>query len=343
MKIVNLAIGVLAALGLIVSGPAAQAGEKKPGYKIGVIAKSEGNPVFQAARVGAEDAAKDLSKKYDINIEILWRTPAEEDAQKQATFIEQLAVLGVDGIAITCSDATKVNNAIDKAVEKGISVACFDSDAPQSKRFVYYGVDDIDCGKEVMKELAKAVGPGGGKIAVLAGNQTAPNLQARVRGVKEELAKHPEFKLVDVFYHKETPQDAAAKVQEVQTANPDIVGWAMVGGWPLFCDALSKWEPGKVKIVAVDALPAQLKYLETGVAQLLLAQKVYDWGYHSTELLIDKVHNGKTPKDVRDIMQLDRVTKDNVKEYAKNWDKWLGKKDEKKPDAKEEKKEEKKG
>ena len=55
----------------------------------GLIAKSQGNPVFQAARVGAMDAAKDLGKKYGLNIKIDWRTPNEEDAQKQAESIEQ--------------------------------------------------------------------------------------------------------------------------------------------------------------------------------------------------------------------------------------------------------------
>ena len=299
---------------------------QKKEYKLGLIAKSESNPVFQAARVGAEDAAKELGAKHGIKIEILWRTPAEEDAQKQAGFIEQLAVAGVDGLAITCSDATKVTAAIDKAVDQGIAVACFDSDAPKSKRFVYHGVDDMDCGRAVMRELAAAMGPAGGKVAILAGNQTAPNLQTRVRGVREEAAKHPKIQIVDVYYHKDTPQDAAAKVQEVQSANPEIAGWAMVGGWPLFSDALINWKPGEVKIVAVDALPAQLKYAEKGIAQVLLAQRVYDWGHRSVELLIDKVHLGKDPKDVRDISQLERVTAENVKEYGKNWEKWSGKK-----------------
>ena len=324
----GLAVGlVLATCASIAFAQNKPIAKDKPKYKIGLIAKSEGNPVFKAARMGAEDAAKELGKKYGIEIEILWRTPAEEDAQKQAGFIEQLAVIGVDGIAITCSDATKVNSAIDKAVEKGIPVACFDSDAPRSKRFAFYGVDDLELGKTIMRELAQQLGDVGGKIGIIAGNQTAPNLQARVRGVKEELAKYPQLKLADVYYHKETPQDAAAKMQEVQTANPDIIGWAMVGGWPLFSDALTNWTPGKVKMVAVDALPAQLKYVENGIAQVLLAQRVYDWGHKSVELLIDKVHNNKTPKDPRVIMELDRVTKENVKEYAKNWDKWLGKKE----------------
>ncbi len=312
-------------IGTIVSVLAAHAAAE-PTYRIGVIAKSEGNPVFQAARVGAQDAAAELGKKLGIKVEILWRTPAEEDAQKQAGFIEQLVVSGVDGITISCSDASKVTHAIDKAVDGGVSVACFDSDAPQSKRFVYHGVDDIECGKAVMKELADAIGSSGGKIAILAGNQTAPNLQARVKGVKDELAKHPNIKLVDVYYHKETAHDAAAKVQEVQTANPDIVGWAMVGGWPLFSDALMSWTPGQVKIVSVDALEPQLKYVEKGIVQVLLAQKVYHWGYRSVELLIDKLHNKNNPASERDIATLDRVTKENVTEYGKNWDKWLGKK-----------------
>ncbi len=295
-------------------------------YKIGLIAKSESNPVFIAARVGAEDAARELGKKYDIHIEILWRTPADEDAQRQAGFIEQLMVAGVDGLAISCTDASKVTPAINKAVDRGVLVACFDSDAPNSKRFVYHGIDDVECGRAVMKELAGLIGPSGGRIAILGGNQTAPNLQARVRGVREELAKHSYLKLADVYYHRETAQDAAAKVQEVQTANPDIVGWAMVGGWPLFSDALMNWEPGRVKIVAVDALPPQLKYVERGIVQSLLAQRVYHWGYRSVELLIEKLHNDASPKEPRDMAELDKVTRENVEAYGKHWDKWLGKK-----------------
>jgi ribose transport system substrate-binding protein len=298
------------------------AGKAKKSIVIGLIAKSQSNPVFQAARVGAEDAAVELGKKYKISIKIDWRTPNEEDAQKQANYIEDLVNIGVDGISISCSDASMVTKAINFAVEHGITVMCFDSDAPESKRFAYHGIDDIECGRRVMKELAEVMG-GKGVVAILAGNPNAPNLQKRVQGVKEELKNYPQIKLKGVYYHKETPQDAAAKVEEVQNANPDITGWAMVGGWPLFTDALLKWEPGKVKIVAVDALPAQLPYVEKGIAQVLLAQQVYKWGYRSVEILVDKILFGKEPPAVRDISELIPVTKENVAEFRKNWDIWL--------------------
>jgi ribose transport system substrate-binding protein len=291
----------------------------------GVIAKSQSNPVFQAARVGAEDAARELSATLGMDIRIDWRTPNEEDAQQQANNIEQLVLQGVAGITISCSDAGVVTPAIDDAVSQGVPVMCFDSDAPASKRFCYHGIDDIDCGQTVMRELAKALGPGRHVVAILGGNQNAPNLQKRIQGVKEAAAAFPDIAIKDVYYHKETPQDAAARMEEVQGANPDIDGWALVGGWPLFTDALMKWEPGKVKIVSVDALPAQLPYVKRGIVASLQAQQVYAWGYRSVELLVDKVVHGKTPAEVRDISGLVAVTAENVDEFAKNWETWLPK------------------
>jgi len=297
---------------------------QKKSYTIGLVAKSQGNPVFQAARVGANDAAKELGKKLGIEIKIDWRTPNEEDAQKQAEAIEQLAISGADGIAVSCSDANKLTDTINSAVKSGVPVATFDSDAPASKRFVTYAIDDIQCGERVMEELAKSMG-GKGVVAILAGNQNAPNLQKRVQGVKGAAKKFPGITIRDTYYHKETPQDAAAKVEQVMQANPDVVGWAMVGGWPLFTDNALKWEPGTVKCVSVDALPPQLAYLRSGHVQILLAQQVYEWGYRSVEHLINKVHLKKDPASARDVSALIPVTKQNVDEFAKNWEKWLPK------------------
>jgi ribose transport system substrate-binding protein len=311
---------LLLSLGLVASINAQQ----KKNYTIGLVAKSQGNPVFQAARVGAVDAARDLGKKYDITIKIDWRTPNEEDAQKQAQAIEQLVLAGADGIAVSCSDANKLTDAINSAVNNGVPVATFDSDAPASKRFVTYGVDDIQCGGQVMDELAKIM-DGKGVIAILAGNQNAPNLQKRVEGVRIAAKKYPGISIRDTYYHKETPQDAAAKVEQVMQANPDITGWAMIGGWPLFTDDALKWSPGTVKCVAVDALPAELAYLRSGHVQLLLAQRVYEWGYRSTELLIDKIYLKKNPAAVREVSPLIPVTKENVDAFAENWKKWLPK------------------
>jgi ribose transport system substrate-binding protein len=294
-------------------------------YTIGVIAKSQGNPVFQAAKTGAMDAGAELTKSLGVTINVEWRTPNNEDAQQQAQFIDQLVSNGADGIAVSCSDAKVLTAAINAAVAKGVQVVTFDSDAPDSKRFAYYGIDDVEAGKAVGRELAKVMNDKG-TVAILAGNQNAPNLQARVRGVKDELAKHKDIKVKDTYYHAETAPEAAKMVRQVQNANPEISGWAMVGGWPLFTENALDGVYDKAKVVSVDTLPQQLDYLRKGQVQVLVGQDCYGWGHESVKLLVDKIHANKSPKGVINHFDLAIVTKANVEEYAGLWDKWLGKK-----------------
>lgn len=170
------------------SGEASAGGGDR--FTIALIAKSSNNPVFLAARTGAEAAARDLSEAHGLDIEIAWLTPPQEDGQLQAQRIYQAVNDGADAILISSSDAAKVTGAINDAVDRGVPVMTFDSDVPESKRFAFYGVDDIETGRAVMTELA-ALMDGEGAIAILAGNQNAPNLQKRAQGVREEAENHP--------------------------------------------------------------------------------------------------------------------------------------------------------
>ncbi|HEV2292525.1 MAG TPA: substrate-binding domain-containing protein [Tepidisphaeraceae bacterium] len=322
----------LACIGLAFSGckkedSGAGAGGKRT-VVIGMVAKSQANDVFQAAYAGAKDAAKELGEKHGVEVEIDWRTPTTEDAAKQVEAIEALTRAGVDAITVSCTDAATLTPAIDRATEKGVPVMCFDSDAPSSKRMAYYGSDNRQIGQVIIASLAKVMDEKG-TVAILGGNQSATNLAARVQAAKDELAKHPDMKLLPasggVFYHEETPEKAAEAVATATNANPSIEGWAFIGGWPLFTTNALKWEPGQIKVVSCDALPAQLAYLRSGHVQALFAQDCYGWGYKSVEVLLDKVVNQKEPADPIMVDPLTEVTKANVDEYAKNWDKWLGK------------------
>lgn len=289
--------------------------------KIAMIAKSSTNPVFLSARTGAEAAAKALSAKHNVPVEIVWLTPPSEDGQVQAQRIAQAVNEGANAILISCSDAGKVTGAINDAVARGVAVMTFDSDAPASQRFAFYGVDDVKTGEAVMDELAKQMNEAG-SIAILAGNQNAPNLRNRVEGVKKAAAKYPKIKIVDTFYHIETPQDAAAEVVRVQNAYPQIQGWAMIGGWPLFTQTLlTDLDPKKVKIVAVDGLPAELAYVEKGLAPVLLAQPTYLWGEVSVQKIFDKVY---LKQEVPEIIPMDlvRVSKDNLGAWARQLKEW---------------------
>jgi ribose transport system substrate-binding protein len=319
---------LLASAGLVACGgkdggardSTAAAGAGKT-FTIAMIAKSSTNPVFLSGRAGADSAAKELSKQYGVNVKVDWLTPPSEDATIQAQRIAQAVNSGANAILLSASDASKLVGAVNEAVARGVPVMTFDSDVAGSNRFSFYGGDDAKMGRQVMDELAKQM-DSTGKIAILGGSQNAPNLQKRVQGVKDEAKKFPKITILNTFYHAETPQDAAAEVARAMNAYPSIQGWAMIGGWALFTKALlSDLDSSRVKIVSVDALPAELPYVEKGLAPVLLAQPTFLWGYVSVKTIFDHVY---LKKDVPPHVQMDlvRVDKQNLGDWARQLKAW---------------------
>ena len=287
---------------------------------IALIGKSAANPVFVSARRGAEDAARELSERLDVPIDIVWLTPPTEDAAAQAERIAQAVRSGVDAVLISASDAAALTDPVNAAVDSGVPVMTFDSDIPDSRRFSFYGADDADLGRQIADRLATALG-GQGTVAILAGNPDAPNLQARVRGIQDELAKHPGITVAGVHHHAETPADAAAEVLRVSRGG-GIDGWAMVGGWPLFEPGLlSQLDPARVRVVAVDALPGQLGYVESGLAPVLLAQPTYRWGYVGVQSIADRLLTDKAVPEMIP-MQPVPVIRENLGYWARQLREW---------------------
>jgi ribose transport system substrate-binding protein len=295
-------------------------------FRIAMIAKSSSNPSFLASRLGAESRARTLSAELGRPIEIEWLTPPREDAALQVERIRQAVAEKADAVLLSCSDAKAVTPAIDDAVAHGVPVMTFDSDAPQSRRFAECGVDDFKAGQAVMKELAHLI-PHRGKIAILAGNPNAPNLRRRVEGVMSEAARHPGLVVLGPFFHVETPQDATAAVMRAEAAHPDIAGWAMVGGWPLYTQTLlHEIESGAPKlmvptIVSINAIPPQLLYVEKGLAPVLLAQPTYPWGEVGVQTIVDKVLRGKAVPE-RIPLELVRVTRENLGAWVRQLQAW---------------------
>ena len=84
---------------------------------------------------------------------------------------------------------------------------------------------------------------------------------------------------------------------------------------------LTDLNPAKVKIVSVDALPAELPYVDAGLAPVLLAQPTYSWGDVSVRTIFDHVYLKKAaPPHVQ--MDLVRVSKDNLGAWARQLRDW---------------------
>jgi len=272
-------------------------------------------PVFQYARTGAERAAKQLG-----GIEVIWRGPESTDEIRQKEILESFIAQRVDGIAISCLNGDLLTDAIDRAVDAGIPVVTWDSDAPKSKRQVFYGVNDVEAGAALGNGLAKLIG-GHGKVAMIT-SLGADNLQKRLDGAADALKTYPGIQVVEVFDVRDDAVRVAEVIASAAQRYPDLDGWLSVGGWPVFVrNALDPIDSTRTKVVAFDTIPPAPDLLRAGKVQLLVGQKYFGWGEESVRLL-RSLRDGERPSQVYQYSGMDVVTRDNLDAYLAQWQRW---------------------
>src|SRR4029450_4478767 len=157
-----------------------------------------------------------------------------------------------------------------------------------------------------------------GKVAIIS-SLGATNLQKRLEGVKEALAKAPGIEGVEGYDIQEDVIRCAEIIATGSRRYPDLAAWISVGGWPVFTrNALAGVDPSKTKVVSFDTIDPALDLLRDGKVQVLLGQKYFGWGSESVQLLYN-IKNGKPPAAPIIDSGVDVVTRDNVEQYAQLW------------------------
>ena len=306
---------ILALSGCGGSKPPASGGEAaKPRLRFAVIPKALEIPVFNYAKIGAERQAKEYG-----DVDILWNAPTNADQLKQKEILESYITQKVDGIAISSLNGDFLTETINRAIDAGIPVVTWDSDAPKSKRYAFYGVDDFASGR-IMGEEAVRLLNGKGKVAIIT-SYGATNLQRRLDGIKDALGKAPGIQLVETFDIKEDAVRCAELMATGTKRYPDLGAWLSTGGWPVFTrNATAVVDPAKTKVISFDTIQPALDLLREGKVTVLIGQKYFGWGSESVKLLYDIKH-GKMPSSQIIDSGVDVVTKENVDDYAAKWKK----------------------
>jgi ribose transport system substrate-binding protein len=286
------------------------------------IPKALNNPVFELGKVGAETKAAELTAAGPYEVEIVYTASVASDMAEQARVIEDVVAAGVDAIGVSCNDPTGCEDPINKAMEAGIPTMTWDSDSPDSQRFTYLGVDNYEGGVEAAKLLVKNMGEEG-QVALLTGVPGAFNLEQRISGFKDEVAKYPGIEVVDTVACNDDINLGVQVVEETMQKYPDLDGWFFVGLWPLFAErgSMPLWEEAASQgmvTIAFDTLPVELEYLQDGLLSGLVGQKYWGWGYDTVQMIYDKIVNGAEFESFTN-SGMDIVDKCNVDAMAEAW------------------------
>jgi len=282
-------------------------------WKFALIPKSLDIPVFDYANIGAQREAKALG-----DVDVIYRGPDRPDDLKQKEVLESFITQKVDGIAISVLNPESLTSTIDKAVEAGIPVVTWDSDAPASKRFAFYGVDDFKSGQEMGKAAAELLN-GKGTVAFIT-SLGANNLARRLEGVKDVLKDYPNIKAIETYDVQEDSVRASAMIAAGSNRYPDLGAWISVGGWPVFTQNALAPVPPNTKVISFDTNPPAPDLIKAGKAQVLVGQKYFGWGGETVKLLYGAV-KGKYPATKVIDSGVDIVNAKNVDDYIAAWNK----------------------
>src|SRR5258708_20883922 len=188
-----------------ISGGTSAASGGGKSKRIVFIFKSAGQ-YSEACKKGQEQENEEL-KSQGVSVE--YRAPDKADVGKQIAMVEQLIAEKADAVVISPNDAKAIEPIVKKAMDAGVKIFTWDSDAPTSKRIFYVAAaDDVQIGTDIAEALAKDLG-GKGKLQIMSGGRAADNLNLHVDGMKKGFTKYPGIKLLDpIISNKEHPANA---------------------------------------------------------------------------------------------------------------------------------------
>jgi ribose transport system substrate-binding protein len=307
--------GVVAGAGLLGQPRIARGAAPKSRYKIAIVPKALNNPVFNTANWGGATRAMELG-----NVDFRFTGSVQSDAAVQASVVDGLISAGYDAIGISCNAPEPLLEPINKAVKKGIVVMTWDSDSPNSKRACFYGVDSFKGGVLLAQQMNMLLKGKSGNIWILSGSSAAQNLNKRIDGVKSMLSKSLHIK--GYSYCNDDIPTSVTQVNNVLRANPDLIGYLMVGAWPLFTSEsatpeLSKRAKAGLQVVAFDYLKQELAFLHHGTVKALVGQDYWGWGYQSVQIMYELLKGKHYPAFVPQAEPV--VTTANVAAYDAKW------------------------
>ena len=178
-----------------------------------------------------------------------------------------------------------------------------DSDAPDSDRKAYIGMDNYKAGR-LCGQLIKEALPEGGDIMILIGRMEQDNSRKRRQGVIDELLdrssdssrfdppseviKGEKYTILGTLTDSFDLAKAKANAEDALSRHPDIS--AMVGLFaynpPAIIQALEQaGKIGAVKIIGFDEDEQTLAGIQSGAVHGTVVQNPYEYGYQSVKLL----------------------------------------------------------
>jgi len=289
----------------------------------------------------AEAGAKAAADQLGVEATVLMPAGGLTD-QKQ--MLEDLMNRGVDGIAVSPIDPANQTDILNQ-VAKVTTLITHDSDAPESNRIVYIGMDNYAAGRMCGKLVKEAL-PTGGEVMILIGRMEQDNSKRRRQGVIDELMDRSfdpgrfdppgkaiegrKYTVLGTLTDQFDRSKAKANAEDTISRYPEVN--AIVGLFaynpPAILQALEQaGKLNQIKVIGFDEDSETLAGIQSGSVYGTVVQNPYQYGYQSMKILNAIVNGDMSLIPENRFMNIParQIRKNNVDEFWSDLKKKMGK------------------
>jgi ribose transport system substrate-binding protein len=239
-----------------------------------LIAGVKGDEFYITMNCGAQEKAKELGVTLDF------QGPDKFDPSLQTPVVNAVAAKKPDAVLVAPTDSKAMFAPINQLKSSGSKVVLVDTTLDQASiAESQIASDNLGGGKAAADTLAKLIG-GKGKVLVVNVKPGISTTDLRAKGFADE-AKKLGLTYVGQQFDNDDPAKAASVVTAMLAKYPDLKGIFATNLFSADGSATglrSSGKLGQVKIVGFDAGPKQVKDLQDGIVQGLVAQKPAEIG-----------------------------------------------------------------
>ncbi|MCU7724324.1 ABC transporter substrate-binding protein [Actinoplanes sp. KI2] len=282
-------------------------GKAKKDYNLQFIQGVQGDEFYITMQCGIQaEAAK-------LGVTVKTQGPQKFDPTLQKPILDSVVAAKPDAILIAPTDVTAMQTPLQAAAAAGIKVILVDTTTKDPSYAASAIASDNLGGGRAAFEAIKKLNPDGGKVMVMSTDPGVSTVDQRIQGFEQAAKADPKFQYLPVQYSHNDPATAANLISSALQRDPDLKGVFAANLFAAEGTATGVRQAGKantVKIVGFDAGPNQIKALQEGTVQALIAQQPATIGQYGVDEAVAALDGGQVTPKIQ--TGFTTITKDNL-------------------------------
>lgn len=297
----------LACAVLLALAATACSGGDQGAIRITLVQGLAGEEFYETMACGAKAKAKELG----VELEVVG--PTKFDPTLQTPVVNAAVAKAPSAILIAPTDVKAMIAPLLQAKQQNIKIILVDTVVEDASiGLSRISTDNEKGGAAAAKALAEQIGDKG-KVLVISTDPGVSTVDARIKGFEQEMKAHSGIQYVGVQYSHNDVGEASKILNAALAKDTDLAGVfatnlnSATGAGSALQQA---GKLGQVKMVGFDAGPAQVKQLQDGVVQALIAQLPGEIGAKGVEQAVAAVKGQQVTASIPTDASI--VTKDNL-------------------------------